>query len=107
MELTPQAERRAHPRHAVAQSVQFWHAPSRRSFPARSADLSQGGIKVCLPAAVPAITGQAVRLRIGESASAGDNLLGLAGRDLDATIVRIDRNALMKDGYVTVGLQFA
>jgi c-di-GMP-binding flagellar brake protein YcgR len=107
MELTRQAERRTHPRHAVARSVQFWHAPSRRSFPARSADLSLGGMKVCLPAAVPAIPGHAVRLRIGEADGGAGDLLGLAGRDLDATIVRVDRNALLAEGYVTVGVQFA
>jgi len=105
VDASPPIERRSQPRYPLAQSVDFWHAPSRRRFPARCADLSRGGARLHLPAAAPLAPGQGVRLRIG--GADGPELLGLGGRELRATVVRVDRQSLLADGCVTVGLRFA
>ena len=86
MSGTSATERRAHPRYPLPTSVDFFHGPTQRQFPARCADISLGGMLMYVPAATPVRTGQPVRVAVG--AVSRPEFLGLGGGPLDATIVR-------------------
>ncbi|MHC4294898.1 MAG: PilZ domain-containing protein, partial [Planctomycetota bacterium] len=65
MPASPLTERRAHPRHPLPTTVQFYHGPSQRDFPSRCADISRGGLLMYVPAKTPVKTGDPVRLLLG------------------------------------------
>lgn len=88
------ADRRKHRREASSATVQFFHGPSRREFPGRCLDISEGGLMMYVPAAAPVQAGQAIRLQMPQSAP------------LDARIVRVDRQRLLSKGHIAVGVQF-
>jgi hypothetical protein len=100
----PRMERRAHPRFAQPAAVQFHHGPSGRDFPGRCVDVSQGGLRMHVPAATPVQPGQPVRLSL--SGITEPALADLAGQPLGATIVRVDRGSLPREGQLTVGVKF-
>jgi len=98
-------DRRRHPRYPLATSVQFYHGPSQRDFPGRCANISISGMKMYVPAATPVQPGQPIRLSLG---SVGRPEFSRLGRGpLDATIVRVDRKALIDEGDLAVGVRFA
>ncbi len=98
------AERRKHPRYPLATTVQFYHCPSRREFPARSLDISDGGVLLYVPAAVPVAPGQPIQLKLG--AHSRPEFARLSDRPLEATIVRVDRCRMLNDGHLPVGVRF-
>jgi len=89
----------------MATTVQFYHGPSRREYPARSVDISHGGMLMYVPASVPVSRGQPIRLTIGSTAR--PELAGLGDKPLDGTIVRVDRQKMLQLGHVPVGIRFA
>ena len=105
MSLEPSTERRAHPRYPLATSVQFFHGPSQRDFPARCVDISVGGLLMHVPAAAPVQSGQPVRLSMGGVDR--PEFAGLGGKPLDGTIVRVNRQTLIEKGHLAVGVRFA
>lgn len=80
MNQPPPTERRCHRRLPLSASVEFRHGPTRRDYPARSVDLSAGGMLMYVPATVPIRVGHDVHLRIGRVD--GDELTHLSGRAL-------------------------
>jgi len=98
-------ERREHPRYPLATSVQFYHGPSQRDFPGRCINISLGGMLMYVPAATPVQPGQPIRLAMGGASR--PEFSRLDGRPLDATIVRVDRGALLSEGHLAVGVRFA
>jgi len=100
-----EVERRRHPRHPMATSVEFFHGPSRRSFPGRSVDLSAGGMLMYVPATTPVQPGQPIRLSMGSIDR--PEFSGLGDGPIDATIVRVDRMPLLSKGHIAVGVRFA
>ena len=98
-------ERRRHVRHPLATTVQFYHGPSQREYPARSVDISHGGMLLFVPVSTPVAAGQPVRVKVG--AHNRPELEGLNCDGVDATIVRVDRRRIMDMGYVPVGVRFA
>ena len=98
-------DRRKHARHPLATTVQFYHGPSRREYPARSVDVSHGGMLMYLPASVPVARGHAIRVTIGSHAR--PELAELSNRPLDATVVRVDRRKVVNLGHLPVGIRFA
>jgi len=98
-------ERRKHQRHPLATSVQVFHGPSGRDFPGRCLDISAGGLKMYVPAATPVQPGHPIRLTLG--AVSRPEFAGLGDKPIDGTIVRVDRDALLKTGHLAVGVKFA
>ena len=98
------AERRKHPRHPLATSVQFHHGPSRRDFPGRCVDVSEGGMLMYVPAHVPAQPGHTIRLTVGSLNR--PEFEGLNGRPVDATVVRVSRDRLLGSGSLALGVRF-
>ena len=105
MERRSNSERRKHPRHPLATTVQFFHGPSRREYPARSVDISRGGMLLYVPASVPVTRGQGIRLRIGSHGR--PELAELSNKPLDATVVRVDRRKMIDLGHLPVGVRFS
>ncbi len=104
MSATPSTERRRHPRYPLATSVQFFHAKSQRDFPGRSVDVSSGGMLMFVPATTPLHAGQTIRLNL--STMPQMHAERAAGGPQDATVIRVDRNALLSAGHIAVGVQF-
>ena len=104
MTRSTSSDRRRHARHPLATTVQFYHGPSRRQFPARSVDISHGGMLMYVPASVPVTPGQAIQLTIGSHGR--PELAELSNRPLNATVVRVDRRKLMDLGHLPVGVRF-
>ena len=98
------ADRREHQRYPLATSVQFYHGPSQREFPARSIDISAGGMLMYVPAATPVQPGQAIRLKVGGIGR--PEFAGLDENPVDATVIRVNRRALLAGGYLAVGVRF-
>ena len=97
-------ERRQHDRYPLTTGVQFYHEPSHRDLPARCSDISQGGMKMYVPAATPVRAGDSVRVVLG--ALDRPEFAGLGETPLGASIVRVDRRALLSDGHLAVGVRF-
>ena len=104
MQAMPKADRRRHQRQPLAASVQFFHAPSQREFPGRCVDMSEGGLCMYVPVAAPVQAGQPIRLKIGSVSR--PEMAAFGGRSLDATIVHVDREALVTMGQLSVGVKF-
>ena len=119
------AERRTHPRRAAQAGIRFYHLASRRELPARMLDLSRGGLSMLVPPSAPIREGESIRILslppVGSyepqgGGPAGD--LGTAGgpfgdagprdleRPLDATVLRVDRAALLTTGQVRLAIRF-
>ena len=125
MEQPRAHERRQHPRRPLPAALSVDHAPSRRAFPARSVDISQGGLLMLVPATAPVQAGHAIRLRFGRAsadavpggARTGEPPADPIGRPdpadtilpsglVAAEIVRVDRARLLASGQVAVGARF-
>ena len=102
---TPSAERRRHQRYPLATSIEFFHGPSRRDFPARCVDISEGGMLMYVPAKTPVQAGQPIRLNL--QGVTRPDVGYMAEEPMDATVVRVDRQKLLSIGHVAVGVKFA
>ena len=105
MSATPQADRRQHQRFPLAGGVEFFHGPTRREFPGRCVDISEGGMLMYVPAPTPVRVGQPIRLDLASVARPG--LLRLDAGPMDGTIVRVDRQKLLTVGQAAVGVRFS
>ena len=104
MDATPKADRRQHQRYPLATSLQFYHGPSQRDFPGRCVDISKGGLLMYVPVVTPVQPGQAIRLAVGSVSR--PEFAGLSETPLDATVVRVDRHAILSSGQLAVGVRF-
>ncbi|MEI7836104.1 MAG: PilZ domain-containing protein [Planctomycetota bacterium] len=104
MSQTSGIDRRVHPRHPLTESVEFFHAPTKRNFPAFCRDISHGGMLMYVPAATPVAPGQSVSLRLAEMLPA---VAELAGKVIHATVVRVDRSALLAAGQLALAVRFS
>ncbi len=104
MDATPTSERRVHRRHAFAGRVSVFHEPTQRAFPARSVDVSEGGMLMYVPVSTPVKAGQPIRLSV-EGAEPSE-LAALGPEPVDCRIVRVDRHGLTTQGHLAVGVQF-
>ena len=103
MPTTPQSERRMHPRELFNTGVTFFLEQAGASYPARTVDLSKGGLLMQVPPAIPAKPGMAVKI------SSNNNLLSHLQNEDDsfaAQIVRVDRNHLLQTGQLEVAVKF-
>jgi hypothetical protein len=104
---TANSERRQHNRIPRVVTLQLRHQPSDRDIPARTLDISDGGMLMCVPATAPVAVGQPVRIQASQ-----DTLPRLPVRTgpcdsdgLEAKIVRVDRNALLTSGQLQIGIR--
>ena len=104
MDATPKADRRRHQRYPLATSLQFYHGPSQRDFPGRCVDISKGGLLMYVPVVTPVQPGQAIQLAVGSVSR--PEFAGLSETPLDATVVRVDRHAILSSGQLAVGVRF-
>lgn len=100
----PAVERRKHPRHTLHTRVQFHHYASQRGFPARCVDISHGGMLMYAPAITPVAAGDSLRVTL--AAVDQPELAELGERPLDASVVRVGRDALLTAGHLAVALKF-
>ena len=98
---SPAAERRQYPRQPLSARVHLHHQASRREFPARSVDVSEGGLLMYVPATTPVSVGQVVEVRF-EDPPAGTP----CGQTVAGQVARVDRQKLLAMGYLAVGVQF-
>lgn len=105
MSQTSGIERRVHPRHLLGRGVEFFHAPTRRHFPAFCRDISEGGMLMLIPASTPVRRGQSVRLQVSDLPVPG--IADMAGRPLNATVLRVDRTPLTTDGQIAIAVRFS
>ena len=103
-EPTP-GERRRHARYPMTTTMPFYHGPSQREFPGRCSDVSAGGMLMYVPAATPVRVGQGIRLNVGSLGR--PELAQLSQRQVNATIVRVERQKLLTKGHIAIGVQFA
>ena len=97
------SERRQHPRFKLVTKVDFHHGPTDRDFPAKSVDISAGGMMMYLPATVPVHKGQSVNVTVGSSDSPE-----FAGLDetIFGKITRVDREPLLATGNIAISVKF-
>jgi c-di-GMP-binding flagellar brake protein YcgR len=84
--------------------MRFHHVISDREYVGRTVDVSDGGLRMYVPAVAPLRTGQSIRLPLGEVGL--PKLAPQGDRTLDARIVRVDRDGLAETGQVLVGVEF-
>ena len=97
-------ERRRNRRYPLSAGMNFYHAPSQREFPARSVDISKGGMLMHAPISTPLKVGQQLRLTV--PGVERPEFAGLSDRTVDGTVVRVDRDGLVEKGCVAVGVMF-
>ncbi len=103
----PSAERRQHRRIPRVVNVEIEHPAAGCNIPARTLDISDGGMLVSVPPTAPVTEGQPVSIRASQNAlpRLPKNSDPSSRETLDATIVRVDRNALLASGQLQVGIK--
>ena len=97
-------ERRKHVRHPLSMTIQFYHGQSRREYPARTVNVSNGGMLMYVPVSAPVAPGHTIRINLGSQPR--PEFSGLGGGPRDATIVRVEREEIAEVGYLPVGVHF-
>lgn len=98
------ADRRKHARHPLATSVEFYHEPSRKTFPGRCIDISHGGLMMFVPATAPLQAGHSIRVTVGSIDR--PEFANLGQEPMAATVIRVQRHTLLSLGSVAVGIRF-
>jgi len=92
---TSPLERRVHPRRTAGQWCRLAHQATGRSFRCRFADVSAAGARLVVPPTMPVRVGHLVHL----------DTPGPEGGP--ATVVRVQRGNLVREGGVSVAVRFA
>ena len=98
-------ERRQHRRYTVQAASRVLHDASGRNFPCQCTDISVGGAYLAVPATMPVRVGHTVRLSGADHFT--EQVTDLLGGDLAATVVRVDREALLTTGHVIIAVRFS
>ena len=100
-------ERRKHTRHTYSANLRF-RRDDGKALPARSVDISSGGMLLNVLAYQDLFSGQTITLDLD-----ADDVLDTfpdvylpCSHDLQATIVRIERGRLSSNGYMSIAVQF-
>lgn len=88
----------------MRQGARLVHVPSGQRVPCHCADASAGGARLLLPARTPVAVGHEVQVVMPESAAR--HLPELGGPNVNARVVRVDRESLLTAGQITVGVVF-
>ena len=105
---TPKFENRRANRFEVDCSLRFSHLPSSKTLRSRCLNISESGVLLLIPMHIPVIEGQNVEIHFSNNAlnqilNAGINS---PGNTFQATVTRIDRQALLEEAGIRVGLEF-
>ena len=105
MGATQQAvDRRKHPRQPLAIPVRFHHDPTGKDLPGRCVDISQGGMRMYVPANTPVKSGQEIVISMGDIEANG--LSQLSKQQLPGRVVHVNRYTLISTGQLAVGVEF-
>lgn len=96
------ADKRLHVRHAHAAGLSFLHEPSGKSYPARTVDVSAGGLLMQVPPAAPIQAGHRVQITLKDDPSSPQPLPATTY----ATVVRVERHKLLATAALSVAVQF-
>ena len=105
MDDAQHSDRRQAQRFPEIAGVRLFLAAAEQDFPARCRDISATGMYMYVPAATPVKKGQSIRIAVGDVAEPA--MADLTGREMPATIARVDRWALTETGRLGIGIQFA
>ncbi len=97
------SDRRRHLRVPLSAKVTLYHVPSKRTFPARSVDISESGMLMYVPAGTPVSLGQEVELTIEPRVTAQ---AAPAAQLRHGKVVRVDRPLMLKTAHLPVAVQF-
>ena len=97
-------DRRKHQRQPLAIPVQFHHDPTGKDLPGRCVDISQGGMRMYVPANTPVKSGQEILICLGDISAQG--LAQLSKQRLAARVVHVNRYTLISTGQLAVGVEF-
>ncbi|MBN1943119.1 MAG: PilZ domain-containing protein [Phycisphaerae bacterium] len=108
MKQTAIQERRRHRRHAYSTNLRF-RREDGKALPARSVDISSGGMLLNVLAHQDLSVGQTITLDLD-----ADDVLDVlpdvylpSSHVLQAAIVRIERGRLSSNGYMSIAVEFA
>jgi len=99
-------EQRNGTRTELSWPVSIWLPEANRFFNGRSSNISKTGVMVRLPVTVPLRAGHFVELNFPRTISLAKQKGGFA-RIKAGKVVRIERNSLMDDATIGVGIAFS
>jgi hypothetical protein len=85
-------------------NLRFHHVLSDRDFPARTVDVSDGGLLMQIPATAPLQEGHVLRFPVGEQGLA--DVTRDDGATMEAKVIRVEHNQLLQTGKLSVGVEF-
>lgn len=103
VDVTPM-ERRKHPRRTANIAAHVIHDPTGRTFPCRIVDASATGAMLLVPLSMPVRAGHTLEIQPNEPlVSELSDLSGLTSR---ATVIRVDRDRMILEGHIAIGVRF-
>ena len=101
-------ENRRANRFEVDCSLKFSHLPSHKTMRGKCLNISDSGALLLIPMHIPVIEDQQVEIAFSSNALTQINNHGLStpDNDLIAKVVRIDRQAILEEAGIRVGLEF-
>ena len=98
-------EQRKASRTNLAWPVSVWVPEANRFFNGRSCNISKDGVLIRLPMTVPVRAGHTVELNFPRTTALAVEK-GQFARIRSGKVVRIDRNSLLKDAEIGIGVAF-
>ena len=98
-------EQRTDSRNRVSWPVSVWMPDANRFFYGRSCNISRTGVFITLPVTAPIQAGHVVELNFPRTKELAKEK-GQFARIKTGTVVRVDRNNLLEDAEVGVGIAF-
>lgn len=98
-------EQRKDSRNKVAWPVSVWIPEANRFFNGRSCNISKTGVFITLPVTAPIQTGHTVELNFPRTEPLAEEK-GQFARIKGGKVVRVDRNHLLENAEIGVGISF-
>ena len=98
-------EQRTDSRNKVTWPVSVWIPEANRFFNGRSCNISKTGVFITLPVTTPIQTGHTVELNFPRTESLAEEK-GQFARIKGGKVVRVDRNNLLQNAEIGVGIAF-
>jgi len=98
-------EQRKEVRSNVSWPVSVWIPEANRFFNGRSCNISKAGVFITLPATTPIRSGHIVELNFPRTETLA-NEKGQFARIKCGKVIRVDRNNLLEDAEIGVGIAF-
>jgi hypothetical protein len=98
-------EQRTESRNDVSWPVSVWMPEANRFFHGRSCNISRTGVFLTLPAATPVSPGHIVELNFPRTEALAQDI-GQFARIKTGKVVRVERNNLLENAEIGVGIAF-